>query len=109
MTVIKKENGEVVFKRNPSLPPSFGPCKCLPGKRENRENLLRERRRGGGDATDGERGGVTAERGEEGEEERGAKTERETGWFIWFSFQRKANPSSLCTLSLSHHRVSFFF
>lgn len=41
---------------------------CLPGKRENRENLLRERRRGGGDATDGERGGVTAEREREREE-----------------------------------------
>lgn len=47
-------------------PPSSGPCKCLPGKRENRENLLRERRRGGGEATDGERGGVTAEREERG-------------------------------------------
>lgn len=42
--------------------------RCLPGKRENKENLLRERRRGGGEDTDGEGGGVTAER-EEGERE----------------------------------------
>lgn len=70
----KRENGEVVFL--PTLPPSSGPCKCLPGKRENRENLLRERRRGGGDATDGERGGVTAER-EEGGGRRGKERERE--------------------------------
>lgn len=70
----KKMIGNLVFTRSPSLPPSSGPCKCLPGKRENRENLLRERRRGGGDATDGERGGVTAERGEE---EEGAKTEKD--------------------------------
>lgn len=71
----KKETGEIFVDRGPpALPPSSGPCECLPGKRENRENLLRERRRGGGDATDGERGGVTAER-EKGEE--GAKRERE--------------------------------
>lgn len=68
----KKRNGEVVFL--PTLPPSSGPCKCLPGKRENRENLLRERRRGGGDATEGERGGVTAER-EEGGGRRGKERE----------------------------------
>lgn len=55
------------FEMRP-LPPSSGPHECLPGKRENRENLLRERRLGGGDATDGERGGVTAEREEEEEE-----------------------------------------
>lgn len=66
-----------------------GPCMCLPGKRENRENLLRERRRGGGDATDGERGGVTAER--EREREEGG---RETSWFIWFSSQRRVTHSS---------------
>lgn len=62
---------------------------CLPGKRENRENLLRERRRGGGDATDGERGGVTAE-GEREREEGGG----ETSWFIWFSSQRRVTHSS---------------
>lgn len=50
---------------SPSLP--YG---SLPGKRENRENLFSERRRGGGDVTDGERGGVTAERGGGGERER---------------------------------------
>lgn len=79
-------------RRKPLLPahPWFGPCMSLPGKRENRENLLRERRRGGGDATDGERGGVTAEG--RGMVERGG--ERETSWFIWLSsFQPKACPS----------------
>lgn len=34
--------------------------RILPGKRENTENLLSERRRGRGDTTAGERGGVTA-------------------------------------------------
>lgn len=93
-----KENGEVVFL--PTLPPSSGPCKCLPGKRENRENLLRERRRGGGDATDGERGGVTAER-EEGGGRRGKERERETSWFIWFSFQRSGvEITPLCAFIL---------
>lgn len=72
-------NGNLVFTRSPSLPPSSGPCKCLPGKRENRENLLRERRRGGGDATDGERGGVTAEREER---RRKGQKQREMSWVL---------------------------
>lgn len=77
----------ISFSRGSPPPPSSGPCKCLPGKRENRENLLRERRRGGGEATDGERGGVTAER------EEGGQQERELSWFLvsagvslWFLF-----------------------
>ena len=45
-------------------------ARSLPGKRENTENLLRERRLGGGDATEGERGGVTAARGSGRERER---------------------------------------
>lgn len=73
------KNDNLVFTRSPSLPPSSGPCKCLPGKRENRENLLRERRRGGGDATDGDRGGVTAEREER---RRNGQKQREMSWFL---------------------------
>ena len=84
-------------------PPSSGPCECLPGKRENRENLLRERRRGGGDATDGERGGVTAER-EEGEE--GAERERWAAWFIFISADRKTRRR-LCSYSLEMQK--FFY
>lgn len=85
----KKENVSLSSKRTPpflppSLPPSSGPCKCLPGKRENRENLLRERRRGGGDATDGERGGVTAERGEGGGRGGWQKERERHKLFIWF-------------------------
>lgn len=79
-----------------SLPPSSGPCKCLPGKRENRENLLRERRRGGGEATDGERGGVTAEREERG---RKGQQKRELSWFLVFS---------LCCLTVGFFYSDFF-
>lgn len=68
-----KDDEKKKMVRTTPPPPYCDPCKSLPGKRENRENLLRERRRGGGDATDGERGGVTAER-EDGEE--GAERER---------------------------------
>lgn len=84
----KKETGEVFIDRGPpALPPSSGPCECLPGKRENRENLLRERRRGGGDATDGERGGVTAEPEKGGG--KGKERERERSWFTVFGFHFK--------------------
>ena len=76
----EKNNKMVKRLKEDPLPPSSGPCECLPGKRENRENLLRERRRGGGDATDGERGGVTAERGGGGE----GREEREMSCFICF-------------------------
>lgn len=71
--MIKTKNCEkILFKGFPPHP-SSEPCGHLPGKRENKENLLRERRRGGGDATDGEGGGVTAER-----ERRERKRNRET-------------------------------
>lgn len=70
-----KDDGEIALNKkckntSPWPHPCSGPCICLPGKRENRENLLRERRRGGGDATEGERGGVIAEGWGNGERER---------------------------------------